>query len=112
MISITEAQCTILDHVAILDRAELPLMQSLGKVLAEDVVANWDILTADNSAMDGFAFASQPLPCENLKVVDFILLALMTTNGYFQVAPAEAHNSDGEIDVVHLASGLIGGQNG
>lgn len=35
---------------------QLPLLQSLGRVLAEDIVSPVDVPPVDNSAMDGFAF--------------------------------------------------------
>jgi molybdopterin molybdotransferase len=38
------------------DAVELPLFESLGRVLARDVVSPFDVPPHDNSAMDGFAF--------------------------------------------------------
>ena len=38
------------------DAVQLPLFESLGRVLAEDVVSPFDVPPHDNSAMDGFAF--------------------------------------------------------
>ncbi len=72
MISIKEAQDKILENIAMLDAVEQPLPRGLGKVLAENVDAPWDIPTVDNSAMDGYAFAADSLPCASLKVVGFI----------------------------------------
>jgi molybdopterin molybdotransferase len=43
------------------DRLELPLFEALGRVLAEDVMSPFDVPPHDNSAMDGYAFASQQL---------------------------------------------------
>ncbi|MES2941918.1 MAG: gephyrin-like molybdotransferase Glp [Pseudomonadota bacterium] len=43
------------------DLVELPLFESLGRVLAEDVVSPFDVPPHDNSAMDGFAFDGQQL---------------------------------------------------
>ena len=40
---------------------ELPLFESLGRVLAEDVVSPFDVPPHDNSAMDGYAFSSEQL---------------------------------------------------
>ncbi|TAG32767.1 MAG: molybdopterin molybdenumtransferase MoeA [Polaromonas sp.] len=39
----------------------LPLFEALGRVLAEDVVAPFDVPPHDNSAMDGYAFRGQEL---------------------------------------------------
>ncbi len=38
------------------DTADLPLLQTLGRVLAEDVMAPFDVPPHDNSAMDGYAY--------------------------------------------------------
>ena len=40
---------------------ELPLLESLGRVLAFDVVSPFDVPPHDNSAMDGYAFDGQQL---------------------------------------------------
>ena len=40
---------------------EVPLMQALGRVLAQTVVSPIDVPAHDNSAMDGYAFNSQAL---------------------------------------------------
>ncbi len=40
---------------------ELPLFESLGRVLAEDVISPFDVPPHDNSAMDGYAFAGEEL---------------------------------------------------
>lgn len=45
----------------VLDTVELPLFEALGRVLASDVVSPFDVPPHDNSAMDGYAFASQAL---------------------------------------------------
>jgi molybdopterin molybdotransferase len=58
MIRIEEAQQIILRHVVPLPTEELPLLQGLGRVAGEDVYAPRDIPATDNSAMDGYAFAS------------------------------------------------------
>ena len=40
---------------------DLPLFEALGRVLAEDVIAPFDVPPHDNSAMDGYAFRGQEL---------------------------------------------------
>ena len=40
---------------------ELPLFETLGRVLAADVISPFDVPPHDNSAMDGFAFAGAQL---------------------------------------------------
>ena len=42
-------------------RETLPLRQTLGRVLAEDVISPIDVPAHDNSAMDGYAFAGSAL---------------------------------------------------
>lgn len=48
------------------ERIEIPLLDALGHVLADDLVSTVDVPPADNSAMDGYALraseAGQPLP--------------------------------------------------
>jgi molybdopterin molybdotransferase len=55
MISVEEARNKILDSVGVLGADEKPILSCLGQVLADDLVAGFDIPRADNSAMDGFA---------------------------------------------------------
>ncbi|MEO7401448.1 MAG: molybdopterin molybdotransferase MoeA [Polaromonas sp.] len=43
------------------DVLELPLFESLGRVLAEDVISPVDVPPHDNSAMDGYAFTGEQL---------------------------------------------------
>ncbi|MEO5659296.1 MAG: gephyrin-like molybdotransferase Glp [Polaromonas sp.] len=43
------------------DALELPLFETLGRVLAADVMAPFDVPPHDNSAMDGYAFAGMQL---------------------------------------------------
>ena len=55
MVSFDEALKTILDNVAPVGTEQLPLLDAVGQVLAETVVAPWDLPLWDNSAMDGYA---------------------------------------------------------
>ncbi|MSP22430.1 MAG: molybdopterin molybdenumtransferase MoeA [Dehalococcoidia bacterium] len=55
MISVEEARERILAHFAPLEAVLLPLGEALGLVLAEDVVAGFDIPPLTNTAMDGYA---------------------------------------------------------
>ncbi len=63
--------------VAAVDTTEtLPLMQCLGRVLAQDVISPIDVPAHDNSAMDGYAFAGLALQANaplQLKPVGFAL---------------------------------------
>ncbi|MFA5398875.1 MAG: gephyrin-like molybdotransferase Glp [Dehalococcoidia bacterium] len=55
MIPLEDALEKILDTVHVLESENRPILSALGQVLAEDVVARFDIPPHDNSAMDGFA---------------------------------------------------------
>lgn len=75
MIKPKEARRIILNEVKIQSAEKVNLMDSLGYVLAEDVVSDINIPPFDNSAMDGFAIiasdtigASKESPCK-LKVL-------------------------------------------
>jgi molybdopterin molybdotransferase len=49
------ARAAILSRVEPLGAESLPLLDAVGRVLAEDVIARWDVPRWDNSAMDGYA---------------------------------------------------------
>lgn len=72
MISIEEAQRIVLKHIALLGTQEVPLFQGLNRVIAEDRIAPWSIPAADNSAMDGFAFARRSLRGDRLRISGFL----------------------------------------
>jgi len=55
MISVEEAQAKVLEDIGVLPPERVPLLDALGRVLAEDVVSDIDVAPFDNSAMDGYA---------------------------------------------------------
>ncbi len=55
MISVEEALERVLSTVRVLEPEVKPILDCAGQVLAEDIVAGFDIPPHDNSAMDGFA---------------------------------------------------------
>ena len=59
MISVEEALERILAEIKPLENVQIPLAESLGLVLAQDIVAQEDIPPFANSAMDGFALLSR-----------------------------------------------------
>lgn len=68
-----EARNIILQHVGILGAESTPLLESLGRVLAEDISAPWDMPSCSNSAMDGYAVQAGDCKVgEPLPVVDYI----------------------------------------
>ena len=55
MLSVEEARERILSYFGPLTAVEVPLLDALGLVLAEDLIADFDIPPLANSAMDGYA---------------------------------------------------------
>jgi molybdopterin molybdotransferase len=65
MISVEEALARILAEIAPLPVTQVPLAETLGLVLAQDIVAQEDIPPFANSAMDGFALLSRDSQLRN-----------------------------------------------
>ena len=59
MLSVAEALDRVLAHVPVLSHESVPLAQTLGRVLAESVVAGREIPPWDNSSMDGYAVRAE-----------------------------------------------------
>ncbi|MDX9708023.1 MAG: molybdopterin molybdotransferase MoeA [Trichloromonas sp.] len=57
MLDYDQALGILLETVQPLPPTEVPLADALGRVAAAPVQARWDLPPADNSAMDGYAFA-------------------------------------------------------
>ncbi|BDG05561.1 molybdopterin molybdotransferase MoeA [Anaeromyxobacter oryzae] len=76
-----EARATILDHVTVLGSESVPVLAAVGRVLAADVEAPWDMPLWDNSAMDGYA----------VRAADTTAAAGLRIAGYI---PAGSHSSD------------------
>ena len=72
MISIEDAQRTILEYITPLETEKVSVFQGLNRVTPEDHIAPWDIPAADNSAMDGFAFSHAALSGDRLRVTGFL----------------------------------------
>lgn len=72
MVSIEEAQRTILGYINSLETEKVSVFQGLNRVTPEDHIAPWDIPAADNSAMDGFAFSSAHIKDNRLQVTGFL----------------------------------------
>lgn len=67
MLTVDQARDWLLQRARPLSATEtVPLLQALGRILAEPLVASLDVPPQDNSAMDGYALCSadgaQPLP--------------------------------------------------
>lgn len=93
MITVEEAIEQVLSRIAVLPAQRVPLLEALGRVLAEDVISDIDVSPFDNSAMDGYAVryadvaeASPEAPV-TLRVVDHIPAGVAPT---VAVGPGEA----------------------
>lgn len=61
MLSVAEAVARITGDVVALDVERVPLLDALGRVLAEGAVASYTLPQRDNSAMDGYAVRGSEL---------------------------------------------------
>jgi molybdopterin molybdotransferase len=79
MLSVEEALEKILHEINILEEETVPLLDSLGQVLAEDIISDINVPPLDNSAMDGYAVRSQDTKGASsnspifLRVIDTVL---------------------------------------
>ncbi len=79
MLTVEEALQKILNEITELETETVPIMESLGQVLAEDIVSGINVPPLDNSAMDGYAVRSADTigAGENspkmLKVIDTVI---------------------------------------
>ncbi len=55
MVSIQEALEIIEKNISSVNREIIPIEDAIGRVLARDYIANYDLPRFNNSAMDGFA---------------------------------------------------------
>jgi molybdopterin molybdotransferase len=71
MITFEEALDIVLSHAGLLETETVDFTNSLGRVLAEDVVSDMDMPPFDKSAMDGYACRKEDLKNE-LEVLEII----------------------------------------
>jgi molybdopterin molybdotransferase len=81
MPSFEEARATILDRVTALGSELVTVLDAVGRVLAADVIAPWDMPLWDNSAMDGYA----------VRAADATGRVALAIKGYI---PAGGHSSE------------------
>ena len=60
-LTVAEALAAVLDGVSVLPAEPVPLLEALGRVLAEPVIAKDDLPSFANSAMDGYAVRAADL---------------------------------------------------
>jgi molybdopterin molybdotransferase len=93
MISIEQALEKILSNTEILEAEEKSILEAMGQVLAEDVYANVDVPSADNSAMDGYAVryedtqGASPESPRYLNVIDTVMAGYVSEH---EVRPGTA----------------------
>jgi len=74
MLSFEEARQVVLEQIAFAGTEQVGLLDAVGRVLAEQITATWDMPLWDNSAMDGFAVRQADcsgIPCR-LRVTGYI----------------------------------------
>jgi len=59
MISIEEAKKLVWENTPVLGKEKINIIDSLGRVLAEDIISDFDLPQFDRSAMDGYAIISE-----------------------------------------------------
>lgn len=75
MIAIGEAQQQVLEEIPVLGKERIHILESLRRVLAQDVTAARDVPSSDNSAMDGYCCRHEDIAgtnsanSKNLKVI-------------------------------------------
>jgi molybdopterin molybdotransferase len=68
LLTVAEAQARILNGVTpVAARETVPVMQALGRVLAQDIVSQIDVPSHTNSAMDGYAVRAADLPDDGVR---------------------------------------------
>jgi molybdopterin molybdotransferase len=73
MIAVREAQERVLGRIAAAVAAEVvPVTRALGRVLADDVRAPFDVPPADNSAVDGYAVGSADIPGAGARTLEVV----------------------------------------
>jgi molybdopterin molybdotransferase len=93
MISVEEALDKILQAINTLEEEQVPILESLGQVLAEDIKSDINVPPLDNSAMDGYAVQSkdtQNASAESpkfLRVIDTVMAGSIPEH---QVVPGTA----------------------
>ena len=81
MLSVEEAQMAVFSRISILPTTVVALAESLGCVLAEDIVADLDLPPFSKALVDGFAVRSSDLAGDDrrLRVVEEILAGKIPT---------------------------------
>src|SRR5947199_3345 len=111
MLSVQDGQDRILTQIARSTPPEfLPLGRSLGRVVAEDVRAPFDVPPTDNSAVDGYAVTSADIPATGTR--DLAVVADLPAGSVFDGAlgPGQAVRISTGDEVVEPGSARKPGQ--
>jgi molybdopterin molybdotransferase len=90
LISVDEALAEILNHVQPLEPEQIPILEALGRVLAEEIVSDLDIPPFDNSAMDGYAVRSADLAGASPETPIHLMVTGSVAAGYLTGLKVEA----------------------
>ena len=88
-LSFESARAMILETVAVLPSESVSLLEVVGRVLAEDICAPWDMPRWDNSAMDGFAVRAEDCQSGQPLLIDGYIPAGGVADG-ISVLPGQA----------------------
>jgi len=83
------ARAVVLESVSSLLAESVPLFEVVGRVLAEEIRAPWDMPSWDNSAMDGFAVRAEDCQTQEPLLIDGYIPAGGTADG-ISVRPGTA----------------------
>ncbi|AXV82079.1 gephyrin-like molybdotransferase Glp [Ralstonia solanacearum] len=100
---VAQAQAIMRDFVRpVTGVARVPIRSALDSVLAEDVLSSIDVPSHDNSAMDGFAFASAELSRDGSSRADLALRVIGTA-----YAGAAFDGTPGPSEAVRVMTGAV-----
>ncbi|AQW32183.1 gephyrin-like molybdotransferase Glp (plasmid) [Ralstonia syzygii subsp. celebesensis] len=100
---VAQAQAIMRDFVRpVTGVARVPIRSALDSVLAEDVLSSIDVPSHDNSAMDGFAFASAELSRDGSSRTDLALRVIGTA-----YAGAAFDGTPGPSEAVRVMTGAV-----
>ena len=106
VISVADAQARILAQVTRIAPPEVAAVgASLGRVLAEDVRAGFDVPPTANSAVDGYAVRSEDIPSSGSRELTVVAEATDLSRTGIAVRAVPRQLETGEIVTLQLALG-------
>ncbi|GAB4516424.1 MAG: molybdopterin molybdotransferase MoeA [Anaerolineae bacterium] len=89
MLSVEEAAEKFLSHFAPLEVETVPILEALGRVLAETVTAPMDVPPLSNTAMDGYAVRSEDVASARPEAPVRLQIAADLAAGYVREQPVQ-----------------------